>query len=91
MIQTVKPPAKNIININDNLQKQLLSESTEFRTSAKQLRENSEKSIRQADKVEMSVILDKNNYLDKLQPILDDDLNKIGKKVISTTDPSTTP
>ena len=82
----LKLQEKNIINISDDLQTQLLSESTkvrdptssrllspELKSAAKDLRENPNIIVRQADKSEMYVVLDRNDYLDKLQTILDDD------------------
>ena len=73
------------ININDNLQTHLFTESTkvrdhtssrllsrELKSAAKLLRENLNIIVRQADQSEMYVVLHKNNYLDKLKPILDD-------------------
>ena len=47
--------------------------SPELKTWAKQLRGNAEMIERQADKSEMCVVLDKSNYLDELQAILDGD------------------
>ena len=82
----LKLEEKNLVNINENLQLQLLAESTkvrdptmssiytpEMRAAAKELREHPDIIVRKADKSDVYVVMDKTAYMEKLQVILDDE------------------
>ena len=80
-----KLKSQNKIDVNPDLQLQLQAESTKNRSrlsrpslplrlkqAAKQLRENDDIVIRRADKAKIFVILNKDDYIDKVQTILGD-------------------
>ena len=89
------------IEVNPNIQEQLSAESTKhrgrtksnlvtprLRQAAKELRDESSIIIRRADKSSIFVILDRNDYLDKVKSILQDStkFEKLNKNPVEKTE-----